>query len=68
MKLPNNSKNYQKIINFSSMSIHNPIPPAHPRSTRKDGLSFLDSTREKGEGGQPEKPAWVGRPSRCFKK
>jgi hypothetical protein len=32
-----------------------------PRSTRKGGLAFLNSVREKGEGGQPEKPNGGGK-------
>ena len=32
-----------------------------PRSTRKDGLAFMNSVRENGEGSQPEKPIGGGK-------
>jgi integrase len=39
-----------------------------PRSTRKDGLAFMKSVREKGEGGQPEKPPGGGKVIPLFSK
>lgn len=39
-----------------------------PRSTRKDGLAFMNSVREKGEGGEPEKPRGGGKVIPLFSK
>jgi hypothetical protein len=39
-----------------------------PRSTRKDGLAFMNSVRENGEGSQPEKPIGGGKVILLFEK
>jgi hypothetical protein len=39
-----------------------------PRSTHKDGLAFMNSVRENGEGNQPEKPIGGGKVILLFEK